>query len=118
MCLCETASQRQSWQGSGFEPQHLPIPPGSVCHRFLILLQQKEKGKITSNVCQQGKCTSVNLGNGDFLVVQWPKTLAPSAGGPGLIPGERARSCMPPLRALMPQLSLMQPKNGMNIFKI
>ena len=30
---------------------------------------------------------------GDSLVVQWLRLCAPSAGGPGLIPGQGARSC-------------------------
>ena len=33
------------------------------------------------------------------LVVQWVRLCAPNAGGPGLIPGQEARSCMPQLRA-------------------
>ncbi|TEA30926.1 hypothetical protein DBR06_SOUSAS7010034, partial [Sousa chinensis] len=32
------------------------------------------------------------------LVVQWLRFHAPSAGGPGLIPGQGTGSCMPQLR--------------------
>ena len=43
---------------------------------------------------------------GTSLVVQWLILHAPSAGGPGLIPGQGTRSHMPQLRVRMPQLKV------------
>ena len=44
-----------------------------------------------------------NLG-GTSLVVQWLRLRVPSAGDPGLIPGQGTRSYMPQLKACMLQL--------------
>ncbi|TEA28835.1 hypothetical protein DBR06_SOUSAS4010047 [Sousa chinensis] len=41
---------------------------------------------------------------GTSLVAQWLRLFTPSAGGPGSIPGQGNRSCMPPRRVCMPQL--------------
>ena len=41
---------------------------------------------------------------GTSLVVKWLRLHAPNAGGPGLISGQRTRSCMLQLRAHMPLL--------------
>ncbi|TEA35790.1 hypothetical protein DBR06_SOUSAS1110153, partial [Sousa chinensis] len=41
---------------------------------------------------------------GASLVVQWLRLHAPNAGGPGSIPGQGTRSCMPQLRSHMPKL--------------
>ncbi|TEA30366.1 hypothetical protein DBR06_SOUSAS27510003, partial [Sousa chinensis] len=40
------------------------------------------------------------------LMIQWLRLCAPNAGGPGLIPGQGARSHMPQLRVHMPQLKI------------
>ncbi|TEA32997.1 hypothetical protein DBR06_SOUSAS7410054, partial [Sousa chinensis] len=42
------------------------------------------------------------------LVVQWLRFCAPNAGGPGSIPGQGTRSCMPQLGAYMPQQKIPQ----------
>ncbi|TEA16676.1 hypothetical protein DBR06_SOUSAS20610068, partial [Sousa chinensis] len=40
------------------------------------------------------------------LVVQWLRLRAPSAGGPGSIPGQGTRSHIPQLRVRMPRLKI------------
>ena len=40
-------------------------------------------------------------------MVQRLRLHTPNAGGPGLIPGQGTRSCMPQLRAHMPQLKIL-----------
>ena len=40
-------------------------------------------------------------------LVRWLKSCTPSAGGPGLIPGQRTRSHMPQLRVFVPQLKIL-----------
>ena len=47
---------------------------------------------------------------GTSLLVQRGGLRAPNAGGPGSIPGQGTRSCMPQLRARMPQLKIPQKK--------
>ena len=37
---------------------------------------------------------------GTFLVLQWLRLRAPNAGGPGSIPGQGNRFCMPQLKDL------------------
>ena len=44
--------------------------------------------------------------NGSTLVVQWLRLHAPNAGGLGLIPGQRNRSCMLELSACVLQLKI------------
>ena len=39
---------------------------------------------------------------GTCLVVQWLRLCAPNAGGPGSIPGQGTRSCMPQSRPKIP----------------
>ena len=43
-------------------------------------------------------------------MVQWARLHAPNAGGPGLIPGQGTRSCVPQLRVLMLQLRVHMPQ--------
>ena len=47
-----------------------------------------------------------NISVGTFLVVQWLRLSAPSAGGPGSICGRGTRSHMLQLRVLIPQLKI------------
>ena len=43
----------------------------------------------------------------DFPGGQWLRLCVPSAGGPGLIAGQRTGSCVPQLKIHMPQLKIL-----------
>ena len=47
------------------------------------------------------------------LVVQWLRLCTPNAGGPGLIPAQGTRSCLPQLKILYTTKTSAQPKNNL-----
>ena len=51
-------------------------------------------------------------------MVQWVRLHAPSAGGPGSIPGRGTRSCMPQLRVRMPQVRVRMLQRRPGVAKI
>ena len=62
-------------------------------------------------LCSKGRTTKT--GKGTSLVVQWLKLHDPNAGGPGMIPGQGTRYCMPQLKIRMPeQRSHMQQRRS------
>ena len=54
----------------------------------------------------EGRLAFCNFFLGTSLEYQWLRFRTPSAGAPGLIPGQGTRSHMPQLRVRMPQLKI------------
>ena len=75
---------------------------------ILLLLSYKGDRKRHDIFCSfSGLGANFEIGHlGTPLVVQRLRLNALNAGGPDLIPGHRTRSCMPQLRARMPQLKI------------
>ena len=64
-------------------------------HTHTQILKKKKKKRFLENSCFKGRTKRLIE---TFLVVWWLRLHAANAGGPSLIPGQAARSCMEQLR--------------------
>ena len=95
-------TSQQSWECKWFKLSKMNF-------RNFGVLEEKKMETLWINVGQtfkNQKCILYHLDEicirkkrgGASLVVQWLRLCAPNAGGPGSIPGQGTRSCMPQLK--------------------